>query len=143
MIDKTIEEVAWNFARKQWGKQISHTLDKIADMRIDHEEHYYSLHGECKFEPDEEPKPAEPEEEYRNILQDSANCDKWFDNILKDSFREHNKLYIATQIVAAIYSNHQAAKGFKSIEEIVRKSLDIANTLIKESEKEGSEHGED
>lgn len=32
---KTIEEAAWNFARKQWGKQVPHTIDKIADMLID------------------------------------------------------------------------------------------------------------
>lgn len=32
---KTIEEAAWNFARKQWGKQVPHTIDKIADMPID------------------------------------------------------------------------------------------------------------
>lgn len=62
----------------------------------------------------------------------------YFDRIIKDGFRGHNRLHIAAQIVAAIYANYQAAKGFKSIEEIVRKSLDIADTLIKESEKGGS-----
>lgn len=34
-MSKTIEEAAWNFARKQWGKQVPHTIDKIADMLID------------------------------------------------------------------------------------------------------------
>lgn len=34
-MNKTIEEAAWNFARKQWGKQVPHTIDKIADMLID------------------------------------------------------------------------------------------------------------
>ena len=63
--------------------------------------------------------------------------DKHFDNILKEGFRGHNRLHIAAQIVAALYANHQAAKGFKSIEEIVHKALDIADTLIKESEKGG------
>lgn len=72
-----------------------------------------------------EPKPAEPKE------------DKHFDNILKEGFRGHNRLHIAAQIVAAIYANYQAAKGFKSIEELVRKALDITDTLIKESEKGG------
>lgn len=72
-----------------------------------------------------EPKPAEPKE------------DKHFDNILKEGFRGHNRLHIAAQIVAAIYANNQAVKGFKSIEEIVRKALDIADALIKESEKGG------
>ena len=62
----------------------------------------------------------------------------YFDRIIKDGFRGHNRLYIAAQIVAALYANHKAAKGFKSIEELVRKALDIADTLIKESEKGGS-----
>lgn len=126
MIDKTIEkaawnfarkqwgeEAAWNFARKQWGGQIPHTLDKI----------------------------AEPEEKSctDTCIDDcSSQCKSQdFDTILKDSFRNERRLNIAAQIVAAIYSNHQAAKGFKSIEEIVRKPLDIANILIKESEKDG------
>ena len=66
-----------------------------------------------------------------------------FNHILKDGFRGHNRLHIAAQIVAALYANYQAAKNFKSIEELVRKALDITDTLIKESEKGGSEHGED
>lgn len=51
--------------------------------------------------------------------------------------KQGNRLHIVAQIVAAIYANHQAAKGFKSIEELVHKALDIADTLIKESEKGG------
>lgn len=35
-----------------------------------------------------------PEEESRNLSQETANLDKQFDNILKDSFREHNRLKI-------------------------------------------------
>lgn len=58
-----------------------------------------------------------------------------FDRIVKDGFRGHNRLHIAAQIVAALYANYQAAKNFKSIEELVRKALDITDTLIKESEK--------
>lgn len=34
-MNKTIEEAAWNFARKQWGKQVPHSVNKIADMLID------------------------------------------------------------------------------------------------------------
>ena len=34
-MNKTIEEAAWNFARKQWGKQVPHTIDNIADILID------------------------------------------------------------------------------------------------------------
>ena len=66
-----------------------------------------------------------------------GDANDMIDDIIKNSFREHNRLHIAAQIVAAIYANNQAAKDFKSIEEIVRKALDIADTLIKESEKGG------
>lgn len=62
-------------------------------------------------------------------------ADKYFDNILKDSFRNHNRLHIATQITASIYSNDKSASQFNSIEALVRKALDIADTLIAEVEK--------
>lgn len=62
-------------------------------------------------------------------------ADKYFDNILKDNFRNHNRLHIATQITASIYSNDKAASQFNSIEALVRKALDIADTLIAEVEK--------
>lgn len=100
-----------------------------------------------------EPKPSEPTANYVRVdyhgadtaaatIADSCqsqpvtDCHD-FDRIVKDGFRGHNRLHIAAQIVAAIYANHQAAKGFKSIEELVHKALDIADTLIKESEKGG------
>ena len=101
--------------------------------------------------PDEEPKPAEPTANYVQVdyhgadtaastIADSCQSQPvtdYFDRIIKDGFRGHNRLHIAAQIVAAIYANYQAAKGFKSIEELVRKALDITDTLIKESEKGG------
>ncbi len=51
-----------------------------------------------------------------------------------DGFRNHNRLHIATQITASIYSNDKAASRFNSIEALVRKALDIADTLIAECE---------
>lgn len=51
-----------------------------------------------------------------------------------DGFRSNNRLHIATQITASIYSNHKAASRFNSIEALVRKALDIADTLIAECE---------
>lgn len=65
--------------------------------------------------------------------------DKQFDNIIKDSFSKERRLTIATQITASIYSNREAAKQLGSIEAIVRKALDIADTLITESEKGGAQ----
>ncbi len=51
-----------------------------------------------------------------------------------DGFRSHNRLHIATQITASIYSNDKAASRLNSIEALVRKALDIADTLIAECE---------
>lgn len=79
-----------------------------------------------------EPKPSEPTNE--------GTCS--FDHIVKDGFRDHNRLHIAAMITASIYSSDTIAKQFNSIEEIVRKALDIADTLIAESEKKHN-HGED
>lgn len=56
-----------------------------------------------------------------------------------DGFRKHNRLHIAAQITASIYSNDKAASRFNSIEALVRKALDIADTLIAEAEKGGQE----
>ena len=46
-----------------------------------------------------------PKEEYSNISQDSANCDKHFDNILKDSFSKERRLNIAAKIMSGMMSN--------------------------------------
>lgn len=109
------------------------------------------LPDEVAKESAKEPKPAEPTANYVQVdyheadtaastiadgcqSQPVTDCHD-FNHILKDGFRDHNRLHIAAQMVAALYANHQAAKDFKSIEELVRKALDIADTLIKESEK--------
>lgn len=55
-------------------------------------------------------------------------------NRIKDSFRDERRLNIAAMITASIYSSDTIAKQFNSIEEIVRKALDIADTLIAEAE---------
>lgn len=68
-----------------------------------------------------------------------ADADKMVDSITKDGFKNHNRLHIATQITAAIYANPDAAKGFKTIEAVVRKALDIADTLIKEAGEGGDQ----
>lgn len=90
-----------------------------------------------------EPKPAEPKKESRNLSQETANCDKHFDNILKDSFRNERRLNIAAMAMQGIVSNPTAMNGPKLIdgdEEILAKwSLKFADTLIAECEKGGSD----
>lgn len=132
---------------------------KDIDSNISNSEEYF-FNGELailknlfgsKCLPDEdnfaskEPKPAEPSEPSRNLSQEIANCDKYLigdatemiNGIIKDGFRDHNRLHIATQITASIYSCAEVAQQFKSIEAIVRKALDIADTLISECGKGG------
>ena len=53
---------------------------------------------------------TEPEEESRNLSQETANCDKQFDNILKDSFRNGRRLNIAAMAMQGILSNPQLLK---------------------------------
>lgn len=89
------------------------------------------------LEPYTEPTANDMQVDYHGADTAVSTHDTQLDKILINSFRDYNKLNIAAQIVAALYANHQAAKGFKSIEELVRKALDITDTLIKESEKGG------
>lgn len=96
-------------------------------------------HMNCQDYPSQsEPKPAEPEEESRNLSQETANCDKHFDNILKGSFRNERRLNIAAMAMQGIVSNPTAMNGPKLIdgdEEILAKwSLKFADALIAECE---------
>ena len=91
---------------------------------------------------------TEPTEESRNLSQETANCDKQFDNILKDSFRDHNRLHIATEMAAAIIQstdditidNKQVQKN---LENVAKVAFLFADALIAESEKKGGNDGED
>lgn len=67
-----------------------------------------------------EPKPAEPKE------------DKHFDNILKDGFREHNRLHIAAILAAGMLASEVRCYP-------VDRALELADQLIAECDKEGGE----
>lgn len=104
-----------------------------------------------------EPNPAGPEEktsekrveneqervenkQSRNLSQEIANCDKHFDNILKDSFSKERRMNIAAQIMAAMISNPSVFHhGLNAEDEdfIIYGSLEFADTLIAECEKGG------
>ena len=85
---------------------------------------------------------TEPTDESRNLSQETANCDKQFDNILKDSFAEHNRLHIATEMAAAIIQstdditidNKQVQKN---LENVAKVAFLFADALISECEKGG------
>lgn len=89
-------------------------------------------HGTCKYYG----------EESRNLSQESTNCDKDFDNILKDSFRGHNRLHIAAMAMAGILNNQRMCDNLAEGEttpqrvfaNIARTALSYADALIAEYE---------
>ena len=70
--------------------------------------------------PNEELKPTEPKE----------NANKHFDNILKGSFMEHNRLHIAAMIMSGLLVSGKEKHP-------VRRALDLADALIAECEEGG------
>lgn len=89
---------------------------------------------------------ASEESHLRNLSQETANCDKQFDTILKDSFRNERRLNIATQIMSAILSNQRMlnnlAHGETTAEGVVKCVVDATmmytDVLISACEKGGS-----
>lgn len=75
----------------------------------------------------------------RNLSQESANCDKEFDNILKNGFREHNRLHIAAMMMQGLLAN---PNNNANLSETVVDALNCADALIAEVEK-GNSDGED
>lgn len=81
---------------------------------------------------------ADEETHLRNLSQETANCDKQFDNILKDSFSKERRLNIAAQFMSAMMSNPSIFHhGLNAEDEdyIVYGSLEFADALIAEAEK--------
>lgn len=90
-------------------------------------ENYHTDADESELEPYTEP------EENVNLSQETANCDKHFDNILKDSFSKERRLNIAATILAGIMAGGAQARH------PVRRALELADALIIESVKGGSD----
>lgn len=107
-----------------------------------------------------EQKPAGPEEktsekrvenkQSRNLSQSMSNCDKRFDNILKDSFSRDRMLNIAVQIMSGILSNQKMlnnlASGETTAEGVVKSIVDATimytDALIARTQR-GGKYGED
>lgn len=87
---------------------------------------------------------TEPEES-ANISQNITNCDKQFDNILKDSCSKERRLSIATQIMSAILSNQRMLNNLASgettaegvVKSIVNTTMMYTDALMVEAEKGG------
>lgn len=69
-----------------------------------------------------------------NLSQETANCDKQFDNILKDSFRKHNRLHIAAMALSGLLAN---PNNNAELYDNVADALHCADALIAEAEKGG------
>lgn len=68
---KTIEEAAWNFARKQWGKQVPHSVNKIADMLIDFSNEVMAMPLSDRLTAEEKERVRK---EYANTYPNDIDC---------------------------------------------------------------------
>lgn len=93
----------------------------------------YKLTAEVQFGKEanfqtKKPKPAEPKE------------DKHFDNILKDSFRDHNRLHIAAMMVPSVIATVPCSENEKGYAKMVAtRARILADALISECNKGGKE----
>ena len=81
-----------------------------------------------------ESNPAEPTENKTDEIADKAinPIEEYFDNIIKDGFREHNRLHIASIIMSGLLASGKEKHP-------VRRAMDLADALIAECDKEGGE----
>lgn len=81
-----------------------------------------------------ESNPAEPTENKADEIADKAinPIEEYFDNIIKDGFREHNRLHIASIIMSGLLASGKEKHP-------VRRAMDLADALIAECDKEGGE----
>lgn len=84
-------------------------------------------------------------EEFRNLSQSSSNCDKEFDNILRDSFSKDRRLNLAIQILSGMLSNQEMLSNLVCGETttegvvkcIVNATMMYTDALITECDKGG------
>ena len=78
-----------------------------------------------------ESNPAEPTENKADEIADKAinPIEEYFDNIIKDGFREHNRLHIASIIMLGLLASGKEKHP-------VRRAMDLADALIAECEKD-------
>lgn len=89
-----------------------------------------------------ESNPAEPTENKADEIADKAinPIEEYFDNIIKDGFREHNRLHIAAQIVASMigsddWTTWRGGSNKEIWHNMAKSSLEIADALITEAAK--------
>lgn len=118
------------------GEKVMHKgVLRVIDL-IDTVTHSYHLsngnyYAEWVDESDLEP--CTEAGEYVNLSQKNVNCDKEFDTILKDSFRNERRLNIAVQILSGIVASSKPCKH------PIKRALELTDALIGECEKGGSD----
>lgn len=92
----------------------------------------------------EYPHIASKESHYRNLSQETANCDKQFDAIIKDGFAKERRLNIAAMIEPALISNpdlwkrcgnYYAGPGKDTAHSFAELALEYADALISKADK--------
>lgn len=87
---------------------------------------------------------ASKESHYRNLSQETANCDKQFDAIIKDGFAKERRLNIAAMIEPALISNPDlwkrcgnfyAGPGNDTAHSFAELALEYADALISKADK--------
>lgn len=134
----------------KWNTGSSLKLDTFWSSCIEETKIYYlhpdkvvTYYGEKKFDTltFAEFKKQYFEKEPLNLSQVTANCDKHFDNILKDSFAKERRLNIATTIIERIIKSEYYSLSEKyredNIKEMVKVSLQITDAIMTECEKGG------
>lgn len=129
------------------GDMVKYRLDgKRYEVMGKTGKYHYSLNGYDKdvLESDLAPY-TEPKEESRNLSQETANCDKQFDNVLKDGFSKERRLNIAAMAMQGILCNKEIFnKALQAGEEtlagddisyraVAKASFAFADALIVES----------
>ena len=139
-MNKKLQDLVWSVLPKEFKKEVKYKYNKTKTKKIKKEcdlgflnahEGMFGAHnlisdaeGDAKDRA-KEPKPAEPKE------------DKHFDSILKDGFRDHNRLHIAAMAMQGILANsHQQIVDMK-IDKVAELAIAAADKLIAECEKGG------
>lgn len=76
-------------------------------------------------------------EENINLSQETVNCDKEFDNILKDSLSKERRLNIAAMVMQGIMANPNPQMVEMDAHRVADLAILMADTLIAECEKGG------
>ena len=133
-----LDSISGSHNMLNWGKQIIAHLFGFKCLLDAREDNFASI----------EPKPAETKEEGTRqeqcVPKNAESGTHSFSRILKDSFRKERRLNIAAQIVASMigsddWTTWRGGSNKEIWHNMAKSSLEIADALIAECDKEGGE----